>query len=40
MMADQDWELYVARTDGTGEHRFTGKSSTTVPRFLGGRFSG
>ena len=42
MMAAQDWELYVARSDGTGEQRLTREIQHDLsPRFLGdGRILG
>jgi Peptidase family M28/WD40-like Beta Propeller Repeat len=42
MMVDQDWELYVARTDGSGERRLTREiQHDLAPRFLGdGRLLG
>jgi Tol biopolymer transport system component len=42
MMTDQDWELYVARSDGSGERRLTREIQHDLsPRFLGdGRILG
>jgi hypothetical protein len=42
MMVNQDWEVYVARSDGTGERRLTREIQHDVaPRFLGdGRILG
>lgn len=42
MMVDQDWELYVARADGSGERRLTREIQHDLsPRFLGeGRILG
>jgi hypothetical protein len=38
MMVDQDWELYVAPSDGTGERRLTREIQHDLsPRFLGGQ---
>jgi len=38
MMVDQDWELYVAQSDGTGERRLTREIQHDLsPRFLGGQ---